>query len=163
MDHAHRIGQTKQVYIFHFITEDSVEERMLQQLLHPKYVIPFVFLMYSHLTVSSTSTDSILTSLPVLLSMHATLNFPPLYLQRHSPMLTPYISSHSLHLPELPLTCGSSDQMPRCDVAPMNCGNVLPRSCVVQLSIETDYWELEYHSSHCGAMKSSIKSLKLIS
>lgn len=28
MDRAHRIDQTKQVYVFRFITEDSVEERM---------------------------------------------------------------------------------------------------------------------------------------
>src|SRR6267154_109225 len=56
---------------------------------------------------------------PVLLSMRITLNFPPLYLQRHSPTPTPCVTSHSLHLPELPLTRGSSDQTPRCDVAPM--------------------------------------------
>lgn len=31
MDRAHRIGQTKQVYVFRFITEDSVEERMLER------------------------------------------------------------------------------------------------------------------------------------
>ena len=31
MDRAHRIGQTKQVYVFHFITEGSVEERMLER------------------------------------------------------------------------------------------------------------------------------------
>lgn len=30
MDRAHRIGQTKQVYVFRFITEESVEERMLE-------------------------------------------------------------------------------------------------------------------------------------
>ena len=28
---AHRIGQTKQVYVFQLITEGSVEERMLEQ------------------------------------------------------------------------------------------------------------------------------------
>ena len=28
---AHRIGQTKQVYVFRFITEGSVEERMLER------------------------------------------------------------------------------------------------------------------------------------
>ena len=28
MDRAHRIGQTKQVYVFRFITEGSVEERI---------------------------------------------------------------------------------------------------------------------------------------
>jgi SWI/SNF-related matrix-associated actin-dependent regulator of chromatin subfamily A member 5 len=31
MDRAHRIGQTKQVYVFRFVTEDSVEERMLER------------------------------------------------------------------------------------------------------------------------------------
>jgi hypothetical protein len=31
MDRAHRIGQTKQVYVFRFITEGSVEERMLEK------------------------------------------------------------------------------------------------------------------------------------
>lgn len=31
MDRAHRIGQTKQVFVFRFITEDSVEERMLER------------------------------------------------------------------------------------------------------------------------------------
>jgi len=31
MDRAHRIGQTKQVYVFRFITEDSVEERILDR------------------------------------------------------------------------------------------------------------------------------------
>ena len=31
MDRAHRIGQTKQVYVFRFITEGSVEERMLER------------------------------------------------------------------------------------------------------------------------------------
>ncbi|KAH6905750.1 SNF2 family DNA-dependent ATPase [Coprinopsis sp. MPI-PUGE-AT-0042] len=31
MDRAHRIGQTKQVYVYHFITEGSVEERMLER------------------------------------------------------------------------------------------------------------------------------------
>ncbi|KLO15808.1 SNF2 family DNA-dependent ATPase [Schizopora paradoxa] len=31
MDRAHRIGQTKQVYVFRFITESSVEERMLER------------------------------------------------------------------------------------------------------------------------------------
>jgi SWI/SNF-related matrix-associated actin-dependent regulator of chromatin subfamily A member 5 len=31
MDHAHQIGQTKQVYVFRFITEGSVEERMLER------------------------------------------------------------------------------------------------------------------------------------
>ncbi|PPQ77798.1 hypothetical protein CVT24_005896, partial [Panaeolus cyanescens] len=31
MDRAHRIGQTKQVYVYRFITEDSVEERMLER------------------------------------------------------------------------------------------------------------------------------------
>ena len=30
-DRAHRIGQTKQVYVFRFITEGSVEERMLER------------------------------------------------------------------------------------------------------------------------------------
>ena len=30
-DRAHRIGQTKQVYVFRFITENSVEERMLER------------------------------------------------------------------------------------------------------------------------------------
>jgi len=29
MDRAHRIGQPKQVYVFRFITEKSLEERML--------------------------------------------------------------------------------------------------------------------------------------
>jgi SNF2 family DNA or RNA helicase len=28
MDRAHRIRQTKQVYVFRLVTEDSVEERM---------------------------------------------------------------------------------------------------------------------------------------
>jgi len=31
MDRAQRIGQTKQVYVFRFITENSVEERMLER------------------------------------------------------------------------------------------------------------------------------------
>ncbi|KAF8422290.1 P-loop containing nucleoside triphosphate hydrolase protein [Boletus edulis BED1] len=31
MDRAHRIGQTKQAYVFRFITEGSVEERMLER------------------------------------------------------------------------------------------------------------------------------------
>ncbi|KAI0049929.1 hypothetical protein FA95DRAFT_1514892 [Auriscalpium vulgare] len=31
MDRAHRIGQTKQVYVFRFITEESVEERMIER------------------------------------------------------------------------------------------------------------------------------------
>ncbi|KAL9716756.1 chromatin remodeling complex Adenosinetriphosphatase [Leucoagaricus gongylophorus] len=31
MDRAHRIGQTKQVYVFRFVTEGSVEERMLER------------------------------------------------------------------------------------------------------------------------------------
>ena len=31
MDRAHRIGQTKQVYVFRFITEGSVEERMQER------------------------------------------------------------------------------------------------------------------------------------
>ena len=31
MGGAHRIGQTKQVYVFRFITEGSVEERMLER------------------------------------------------------------------------------------------------------------------------------------
>src|SRR6266481_2736879 len=31
MDRAHRIGQTKQVYVFRFIAENSVEERMLER------------------------------------------------------------------------------------------------------------------------------------
>ncbi|KAF8868013.1 P-loop containing nucleoside triphosphate hydrolase protein, partial [Gymnopilus junonius] len=31
MDRAHRIGQKKQVYVFQFITEGSVEERMLER------------------------------------------------------------------------------------------------------------------------------------
>ncbi|KAI6031067.1 hypothetical protein PISMIDRAFT_671647 [Pisolithus microcarpus 441] len=31
MDRAHRIGQTKQVYVFRFVTEDTVEERMLER------------------------------------------------------------------------------------------------------------------------------------
>ncbi len=31
MDSAHRIRQTKQVYVFRMVTEDSVEERMLER------------------------------------------------------------------------------------------------------------------------------------
>jgi SNF2 family DNA or RNA helicase len=31
MDRAHRVGQTKQVYVFRFILENSVEERMLER------------------------------------------------------------------------------------------------------------------------------------
>jgi SWI/SNF-related matrix-associated actin-dependent regulator of chromatin subfamily A member 5 len=31
MDRAHQIGQTKQVYVFRFITENSVEERMIER------------------------------------------------------------------------------------------------------------------------------------
>jgi SWI/SNF-related matrix-associated actin-dependent regulator of chromatin subfamily A member 5 len=31
MDRAHRIGQTKQANVFRFITEGSVEERMLER------------------------------------------------------------------------------------------------------------------------------------
>ena len=30
MDRAHRIGQMKQVYVFRFITENSLEEHMLE-------------------------------------------------------------------------------------------------------------------------------------
>jgi SWI/SNF-related matrix-associated actin-dependent regulator of chromatin subfamily A member 5 len=31
MDRAHRIGQTKQVYVYRLVTEGSVEERMLER------------------------------------------------------------------------------------------------------------------------------------
>nr|CAD2138859.1 unnamed protein product [Meloidogyne enterolobii] len=31
MDRAHRIGQTKQVYVFRFVTENSVEERIIEK------------------------------------------------------------------------------------------------------------------------------------
>lgn len=31
MDRAHRIGQTKQVYVFRFVTEDAIEERILDR------------------------------------------------------------------------------------------------------------------------------------
>jgi len=31
MDRAHRIGQTKQVVVFRFITEESVEEKVLER------------------------------------------------------------------------------------------------------------------------------------
>lgn len=31
MDRAHRIGQQKQVYVFRFITQDAVEERILER------------------------------------------------------------------------------------------------------------------------------------
>lgn len=31
MDRAHRIGQTKQVYVFRFITQDAIEERILER------------------------------------------------------------------------------------------------------------------------------------
>jgi len=31
MDRAHRIGQSKQVYVFRLVTEGSVEERMLER------------------------------------------------------------------------------------------------------------------------------------
>jgi SWI/SNF-related matrix-associated actin-dependent regulator of chromatin subfamily A member 5 len=31
MDRAHRIGQKKQVYVFRFITEDAVEEKVLER------------------------------------------------------------------------------------------------------------------------------------
>lgn len=31
MDRAHRIGQTKQVYVFRFVTDSSVEERILER------------------------------------------------------------------------------------------------------------------------------------
>jgi SWI/SNF-related matrix-associated actin-dependent regulator of chromatin subfamily A member 5 len=31
MDRAHRIGQTKQVYVFRFVTQDAVEERILER------------------------------------------------------------------------------------------------------------------------------------
>ncbi len=31
MDRAHRIGQTKQVYVFRFVTEHAVEERILER------------------------------------------------------------------------------------------------------------------------------------
>lgn len=34
MDRAHRIGQTKQVYVYRFVTEGSVEERMLDRAAH---------------------------------------------------------------------------------------------------------------------------------
>ena len=80
-----------------------------------------MFLTSSRLTVSSASTDSILASLPST-SLHAhntQLPSPISPMTQPSPTLTPYISSHSLHLLELPLTRGSSDQTPRCDVAPM--------------------------------------------
>ena len=31
IDRAHRIGQTKQLYVFRFINENSVKERMLER------------------------------------------------------------------------------------------------------------------------------------
>ena len=31
MDRAHRIGQTKQVYVFRFVTENAVEEKVLER------------------------------------------------------------------------------------------------------------------------------------
>ena len=31
MDRAHRIGQTKQVYVFRFITQDAIEERIIER------------------------------------------------------------------------------------------------------------------------------------
>jgi hypothetical protein len=31
MNYAHQIGQTKQVYVFTFITENSVEEQMIER------------------------------------------------------------------------------------------------------------------------------------
>ena len=31
MDRAHRIGQTKQVHVFRFVTEDAIEERILER------------------------------------------------------------------------------------------------------------------------------------
>jgi SWI/SNF-related matrix-associated actin-dependent regulator of chromatin subfamily A member 5 len=31
MDRAHRIGQTKRVYVYRFVTEGSVEEQMLER------------------------------------------------------------------------------------------------------------------------------------
>ncbi|KAJ1679398.1 chromatin remodeling complex Adenosinetriphosphatase, partial [Spiromyces aspiralis] len=34
MDRAHRIGQTKQVYVFRFITEDAIEEKVLERAMH---------------------------------------------------------------------------------------------------------------------------------
>lgn len=31
MDRAHRIGQKKQVYVFRFVTENAVEEKVLER------------------------------------------------------------------------------------------------------------------------------------
>lgn len=31
MDRAHRIGQTKQVYVYRFVTEDAIEEKVLDR------------------------------------------------------------------------------------------------------------------------------------
>jgi SWI/SNF-related matrix-associated actin-dependent regulator of chromatin subfamily A member 5 len=39
MDRAHRIGQTKQVYVFRFITENSIEERAAHKLRLDQLVI----------------------------------------------------------------------------------------------------------------------------
>ncbi|KAJ1918184.1 chromatin remodeling complex Adenosinetriphosphatase [Mycoemilia scoparia] len=34
MDRAHRIGQTKQVYVFRFITENAIEEKVIERAMH---------------------------------------------------------------------------------------------------------------------------------
>ncbi|KXN82207.1 ISWI chromatin-remodeling complex ATPase ISW2 [Leucoagaricus sp. SymC.cos] len=48
MDRAHRIGQTKQVYVFRFVTEGSVEERMLERVIS----LVFYYISSSHFIFS---------------------------------------------------------------------------------------------------------------
>lgn len=84
--------------------------------------IPFVFLTSSRPTVATASTDSIIASLPSI-SLHGRntqLPSPISPTTQPSPTPAPCIpDSYSLHSPKIPLTPGSSDQAPRCDVAPM--------------------------------------------
>jgi SNF2 family DNA or RNA helicase len=35
MDRAHRIGQKKQVFVYRFVTEESIEEKILGSILLP--------------------------------------------------------------------------------------------------------------------------------
>lgn len=84
--------------------------------------VPFVFLTSSRPTVATPSTDSILASIPSI-SLHGrNTQLPSPISPTTQPSPTPTScmpNSYSLHSPEIPLTSGSSDQAPRCDVAPM--------------------------------------------
>lgn len=84
--------------------------------------IPFVFLTSSRPSVASTSTDSILASIPSI-SLHGrNTQLPSPISPTTQPSPTPATclpNTYSLHSPQIPLTPGSSDQAPRGDVAPM--------------------------------------------